>query len=91
MRKNHQRRHLRQETFTRQINASDELWKRFNLLISKVDFDELFCNLSTCQMLDAFYEVVVHNVDIIFDKKEKLKESDSFSSANKIPRNVGFL
>ena len=73
------------------FNASDELWSRFNLLMLKTNFDELFLNLTASQMLDAFYEVTVQNVDIIFDKKESLNEKESFTSANKIPRKVRIL
>ena len=58
------------------------------MLISKVNFEELFYNLSTTQMLDVFYKIVVENVDIIFDKKETIKGNEGFSSANMIPRKV---
>ena len=75
------------------FNASDELWLRFNLLIMNINFEEIFRNLSTSQMLEKFYEVIEDTVDIIFEKKEALKEKekDIFKSSNRIPRNVRIL
>ena len=72
-------------------NASEELWLRFNLLIMQMNFDDMFANLSTSQMLNRFYEVVVNTADIVFDKKETYKESDNFSSSNRIPRKIRVL
>ena len=73
------------------FNVSEELWLRFNLLITDIDFETLFFNLSTTSKLDKFYEVIVQTVDIIFEKKEAPKENELFKSGNKIPRKVRVL
>ena len=73
------------------FNASEELWLRFNLLMTQINFEDLFKDSSTDEMLKKFYDAVEATVDIVFDKKEDPATKNDFSSANKIPRNIRVL
>ena len=60
------------------LNASEEQWLRFNLILNKVNFETLFENCTATQMVDIFLNKIETLVDIIFDKKKTfLEEHDS--------------
>ena len=42
-------------------------------------------------MLDSFYNLVCHYVDIVFEKKGNKETLQNFSSGNKIPRKIRVL
>ena len=77
------------------LNASDEDWIRYNVLLSKLseDFDEKTQNEDTHARLNRFYKVIEEAVTLLFDKKEAFKsdEEKKLKKGNKIPKNVRTL
>ena len=79
------------------LNASEELWLRYNLMLNKVDFETLFENKSATEMVNIFLERIETLVSIVFDKKKAFAENEDSDNEqksknkNKIPRNVRIL
>ena len=69
------------------LNAPEEFWLRFNLLLNKVDFDTLFENQTATEMTNIFLKKVDELVSLVFDKKKDFSENQEIKpkSNNKIP------
>ena len=76
------------------MNADEEDWLRLNTLLGKTDWESIFSGLDAEQMLNVFLKKIEHSVDLLFQKKkcfEPEERNESFSSGNRIPRNIRIL
>ena len=60
------------------LNASEEDWIRYDVLLSKLseDFDDKTKSEDTQERLNRFYKVIEEAVTTLFDKKEAFKSDD---------------
>ena len=78
------------------MNASEEDWTRYNILMSKMseDFDVNTENENTNERLKRFYDIIEKATKLLFEKKESFKnndEKDKTKPKNKIPKNIRIL